>query len=206
VRQPSSTLVASGQVLASCLLSRDSEAHKPWSRPYSIIRCRPTRSSRRTDCDIEEPAGSAGPCCYLVPRVLHTVHVDTASSGAANPAAPGTMTHELTIRGLVDPEGFKRDVWAMKRGEVVDGVDGTVAPLAVSMIRDSAHSAPVAPAEVTAPLLVEQNSLLREMLAAMKAVPPPAAPEAAANEELRSVAAALEETNRLLRQMVDDKK
>ena len=62
---------------------------------------------KMTDCDIEEPAGSAGPCCYLVPRVLHTVHVDTASSGAIKEEG---VTHELTIRGLVDPEGFKRDV------------------------------------------------------------------------------------------------
>ena len=141
--------------------------------------------------------------------MLHTVHVDTASSGVANPADPGTMTHELTIRGLIDPEGFKRDVWAMKRGEVVDGVDGTVAPMAVSMIRDSAHPAPAAPAEATAPLLVEQTSLLREMLTAMKAAlpvaQPPATLQAAATEELRNVAAALEETNRLLSQMVADK-
>ena len=123
----------------------------------------------RTDCDIEEPAGSAGFCCYLVPRVLHTVHVDTASSGSVIPGdVKGAITHELTIRGLLDPEGFKRDVWAMKRGEVVDGVDGTVAPLAVSMIRDRAQHAPAASTEPTAPLLVEQNSLLREMLAAMK--------------------------------------
>merc|ERR1719421_2597890 len=95
---------------------------------------------KMTDCDIEEPAGSTGPCCYLVPRVLHTVHVDTASSGAVVEGAG--VTHELTIRGLVNPEGFKRDVWAMKRGEAVDGVDGTVAPMAVSMIRDSPRATP----------------------------------------------------------------
>ena len=166
---------------------------------------------KMTDCDIEEPAGSAGPCCYLVPRVLHTVHVDTASSGAANPNKPGEVMHELTIRGLVDPEGFKRDVWAMKRGEPVDGVDGTVAPMAVSMVRGSSSRREPALAEAvsTAPLLAEQNALLREMLQAMKtAAPPTAAPPAApepASEELRGVAAALEETNRLLRQMLAEK-
>lgn len=155
---------------------------------------------KMTDCDIEEPAGSDGPCCYLVPRVLHTVHVDTASSGAVNEG--GKVTHELTIRGLVDPEQFKRDVWAMKRGEAVDGVDGTVAPMAVSMIRDSTRATPAThAADTTAPLLAEQNTLLREMLVAMKAREPPSASPHQA-QELRDVATALQETNALLRQMV----
>lgn len=137
--------------------------------------------------------------------MLHTVHVDTASSGSVIPGdVKGDITHELTIRGLVDPEGFKRDVWAMKRGEVVDGVDGTVAPLAVSMVRDRTQHAPAASTEPTAPLLLEQNSLLREMLTAIK-TPAAALPQAAATEELRSVAAALEETNQLLRQLVANK-
>lgn len=92
---------------------------------------------KMTDCDIQEPAGSVGPCCYLVPRTLHTVHVDTASSGAIAPN--GKATHELEISGLRDPEQFKRDVWAMKRGEVVDGVAGQpMPPNAVTMLRDPA--------------------------------------------------------------------
>ena len=93
----------------------------------------------------------------------------------------------------------------MKRGEAVDGVDGTVAPMAVSMIRDSTRPANAAPAEAasTAPLLAEQNALLREMLQAMKSQP--ATPPPPASDELRGMAAALEETNRLLRQMVADK-
>jgi len=154
---------------------------------------------KMTDCDIEEPAGSAGPWCWLVPRVLSTVHVDTASSGAKD--ENGATTHELTIRGLIDPEGFKKDVWAMKRGEAVDGVNGTVAPMAVSMIRDASRIGG-APAmdTTTQPLLTEQNALLREMLATMNARAP-----AAASEELRSVAAALQETNELLRKLVVEK-
>lgn len=164
---------------------------------------------KMTDCDIEEPAGSAGPCCWLVPRVLSTVHVDTASSGATN--EQGVTMHELTIRGLVDPELFKKDVWAMKRGEAVDGVDGTVAPMAVSMIRDATGGGGggKAPAvdTTTQPLLTEQNALLREMLAAMTARGGGAAAAAPseASEELRNVAAALQETNELLRQLVVEK-
>ena len=60
-----------------------------------------------TDCDILEPAGNV--LCFFVPRILYTVHVDTASSGSeGNP-------HELDITGLKDPFGFKTLVWAMKR-------------------------------------------------------------------------------------------
>ena len=96
---------------------------------------------KMTDCDIEEPAGSEGCCCWLVPRTLTVVHVDTASSGfVANPNGAPVEQHELTLRGLVDPELFKTDVWAMKRGEPVDGVDGTVAPMAVSMHREDGNS------------------------------------------------------------------
>lgn len=61
-----------------------------------------------TDCDIEEPAGTAV-CCW-VPNVLTHVNIDTASSSAKE--------HELVISGLKDPQGFKSLVWAMKRGEV----------------------------------------------------------------------------------------
>ena len=167
---------------------------------------------KMTDCDIEEPAGSAGPCCYLVPRVLHTVHVDTASSGAVKEG--GGVTHELTIRGLLDADGFKKDVWAMKRGEVVDGVDGTVAPLAVSMVRDEDRATgggggggrwPAgASAQLLQPLLQEQNVLLREMTAAVRegnARAAAAQSEAAEGPALARVAAALEETNALLRSM-----
>ena len=96
----------------------------------------------------------------------------------------------------------------MKRGEAVDGVDGTVAPMAVSMIRDATRG-PAGPplADASQALLVEQNALLREMLAAMSpARAPPHEPTAPEAEELRNVAAALQETNQLLRQLVAEKK
>ena len=131
-----------------------------------------------TDCDIEEPAGSSGPCCCLVPNVLTKVNVDTASSGNVNPQT-GKMMHELQIEGLCDAHQFKRDVWAMKRGEVVDGVDGAVAPMAVSMLRGGGadgskagavgHGAtPTADARMLAPLLEQQVSLLQTLITEQK--------------------------------------
>jgi hypothetical protein len=68
-----------------------------------------------TDCDVQEPAGTA--ICCFVPNVLSTVIVDTASSGAANPQT-GIVMHELNLRGLADPHGFKKCVWDCKRSAV----------------------------------------------------------------------------------------
>ena len=56
-----------------------------------------------TDCDIEEPGGNT---CICVQNVLTSVLVDTASSGGADPN--GAVRHELVIRGLKDPYGFKK--------------------------------------------------------------------------------------------------
>jgi len=58
-----------------------------------------------TDCDNQEPAGAETICC--IDRVLHETTVDTASG---NRDSGG---HELSLQGLVDPEGFKRDVRLM---------------------------------------------------------------------------------------------
>jgi len=126
---------------------------------------------KMTDCDLELPAGSSGPICCLVPNTLAHVHVDTAST---------TSGHELTLTGLLEPEKFKKDVWAMKRGEPVDGVDGTVAPLAVKMAREGSGSgsgggfkawfggSKASDGEVMA-VLREQSVLLSEILAEIKA-------------------------------------
>ncbi len=65
-----------------------------------------------TDCDIREPGGSSGPICCLEKNVIYTVVVDTASSGGGREGVPA---HELMIRGLRDPKGFKEMVWQMKR-------------------------------------------------------------------------------------------
>jgi len=64
-----------------------------------------------TDCDVEDPAGAEG-CCPPVNRTLYTVRVDTAGSDQMS----------LMIKGLKDPQTFKRDVWSIKRGEAVGGV------------------------------------------------------------------------------------
>jgi len=70
-----------------------------------------------TDCDVQEPAGTAV-CCF-VPNVLTTVSVDTASTG-------GPAGHELALRGLKDPHGLKKCVWDCKRGHVNFGGDGAI--------------------------------------------------------------------------------
>ena len=49
----------------------------------------------------------------MTKNTLTLVNVDTASS-------PGGG-HELVLQGLKDPQKFKSDVWAMKRGEIVQG-------------------------------------------------------------------------------------
>jgi hypothetical protein len=74
-----------------------------------------------TDCDVSEPAGTA--ICCFIPNVLSFVTVDTASSGQ--------MAHELVLRGLKDPHGFKKCVWDCKRSikenTVMDDVGASVA-------------------------------------------------------------------------------
>jgi len=62
-----------------------------------------------TDCDVQEPAGTAF-CCFI-PNVLTHIHVDTASSGRGG-------GHELVIQGLKDANEFKQAVWEMKRSDL----------------------------------------------------------------------------------------
>lgn len=84
-----------------------------------------------TDCDVQEPAGAALCCC--VPNVLSSVTVDTASSGQST---EGGIRHELLLRGLKDPHGFKKCVWDCKRGHMnfsgADGISGVVNSLTMS--------------------------------------------------------------------------
>ena len=115
-----------------------------------------------TDCDIEEPAGVSGCCCCSVPNTIFKVHIDTNTTSAEG-------GHELTIEGLVDPEQFKKDVWALKRGEPVESVSGIIsapnAPLLNYINRDdpgdgSGTTASVVGAEVIAAKLDAQTSVL----------------------------------------------
>ncbi|GMI27907.1 hypothetical protein TeGR_g2764 [Tetraparma gracilis] len=86
-----------------------------------------------TDCDVSEPAGKSGPICCMVENVLTTVNIDTASSGGVVTAdGAGGKNHELTLPGLVDPHQFKSDIWAMVRGDGVDGVGGTASTVQVT--------------------------------------------------------------------------
>jgi len=74
-----------------------------------------------TDCDVQEPAGKSGPWCCMVKNTLSVVNIDTASSGGTD--EQGRKQYELSIGGLTDPNGFKRDVWAQIRGEYNGGGD-----------------------------------------------------------------------------------
>jgi hypothetical protein len=60
----------------------------------------------------------------MVENTLTIIHVDTASSGGTyvNQHGQTVTQHELSIAGLVDPQGFKADVWSMIRGDGVGGV------------------------------------------------------------------------------------
>lgn len=104
-----------------------------------------------TDCDVQEPAGTA--CCCCIPNVLTRVHVDTASSGGNK---DGVQTHELTLVGLQHANAFKQAVWAMKRGDLPANA---VVPLNPGV---SAMSAPVQ-AQMNATLLTEIRDELREL-------------------------------------------
>lgn len=116
--------------------------------PYDMI----------TDCDIEEPAGSSGPLCCLVPNVLTKVHVDTASSGVIQTDKGTVIKHELSLEGLVDPHGFKSRVWEMRRSTISRN---SAAPKAVTMARDTG-AAKTESASVV--VLKEQNNLLRQQV------------------------------------------
>eukprot|EP00408_Alexandrium_pacificum_P021088 CAMPEP_0171186402 /NCGR_PEP_ID=MMETSP0790-20130122/16794_1 /TAXON_ID=2925 /ORGANISM="Alexandrium catenella, Strain OF101" /LENGTH=248 /DNA_ID=CAMNT_0011651445 /DNA_START=53 /DNA_END=799 /DNA_ORIENTATION=- len=92
-----------------------------------------------TDCDVQEPAGTA--CCCCIQRVLSQVTVDTASSGNKD----GVPRHELVLGGLRYPNEFKQAVWSMKRGEVpaatqvpmVPGAAGTYGACATAPTQDT---------------------------------------------------------------------
>jgi len=86
---------------SSCGLSCSDVGKKSQTVPYDKI----------TDCDVNEPAGTA--CCCCVQNVLSTVQVDTASSGKVT--EDGAAQHELTLSGLKFPNEFKQAVWSMKR-------------------------------------------------------------------------------------------
>jgi len=107
-----------------------------------------------TDCDVQEPAGTA--CCCCVQRVLSSVRVDTASSGSKD----GVPQHELELVGLHFPNEFKQAVWTMKRGEV---------PAHASVPLGAATVAAPGQVSMTNALLGEIRDELRELNAHLRA-------------------------------------
>jgi len=72
-----------------------------------------------TDCDIEEPAGTA--CCCCIQNVITKVNIETAAS----------RFPELVLEGLKDSHDFKKKVWDMKAGRagpVARSSSGQMAP------------------------------------------------------------------------------
>jgi hypothetical protein len=128
-----------------------------------------------TDCDVEEPAGTAFCCC--VKNVLMRVNVDTASSGGS---VEGLPKHDLTIEGLAEAHAFKKDVWAMKRGDGLIGVPDSV--VATSMTRVEQPGKGVGSGwfgggagggkdlSELGPLLREQTSLLQQAVGYLKII------------------------------------
>merc|ERR1712013_23076 len=95
---------------------------------------------------------------------LTTIHVDTASSGGSSP--DGVVRHELVLRGLKDPYGFKKLVWAMKRsnGETYRAtVQSQSGPVASVMSRggDGDENLPLIMTEIRDELR-EQTKLMKE--------------------------------------------
>ncbi len=84
-----------------------------------------------TDCDVEEPAGSEGCPCMLVKRTEYVFNVATANG----PAFHSSMS--VGLRGIDAPYELKKDVWSMKRGQGIAGVEAAynAAPSVASMDR-----------------------------------------------------------------------
>jgi hypothetical protein len=110
-----------------------------------------------TDCDVQEPAGTA--CCCCIPNVLSKVHVDTASSGSREGNA---VSHELSLVGLKHASEFKQSVWAMKRGEFP-------ANAAVPMGAAPGSSAAPGQQQMHTELLTEIRDELRQLNAHLQA-------------------------------------
>jgi len=110
-----------------------------------------------TDCDIEEPAGNSG-CCWLVKNTVTVVNVDTASGNRVGEAGAGL--HELQIRGLVDPQAFKKLVWKMKRGGHGTPHQQTASKQASAVPPSRVEMSRVAKGDELAPLLKKQIALL----------------------------------------------
>ena len=104
-----------------CRLQCEDEGRSSQTVPYDKI----------TDCDVEEPAGSEGCPCMLVKRTEYVFNVATANGPAFH--SPTTVG----LRGIDAPYELKKDVWSMKRGQGIAGVEAAynAAPSVASMDR-----------------------------------------------------------------------
>mmetsp|Transcript_43605 Transcript_43605/g.135675 ORF Transcript_43605/g.135675 Transcript_43605/m.135675 type:complete len:263 (+) Transcript_43605:97-885(+) len=138
---------------AVCGLSCTDQGKESKTVPYDKI----------TDCDIQEPAGTA--CCCCIPKVLSQIRVDTASSGAR--ADGGVRQHELVLEGLRFPNEFKQAVWSMKRSELPPA---SQMPLGATAGQSRLAAAPAQSAMATE-ILVEIRDELRELNAHLRTKP-----------------------------------
>ena len=138
-----------------CRLACQDEGRSSQTVPYDKI----------TDCDVEEPAGSEGCPCLLVKRTEYTFNVATANGPAFH--SPTTQG----LRGIDAPYELKKDVWSMKRGQGIAGVDtaAAVAPSFASMDRSGGSQGGIGGGNSEQLLaqilqcLKEQNSILAQL-------------------------------------------
>ena len=108
---------------------------------------------------MEEPAGSEGCPCLLVKRTEYVFNVATANGPA------------LILRGIDAPYELKKDVWSMKRGQGIAGVEAAynAAPSVASMDRSGGGQGGVGGGnseQLLAQILLclkEQNSILAQL-------------------------------------------
>ena len=134
---------------SGCRLQCQDEGRSSQTVPYDKI----------TDCDVEEPAGSEGCPCLLVKRTEYVFNVATANGPA------------LILRGIDAPYELKKDVWSMKRGQGIAGVEAAynAAPSVASMDRSGGGGGGVGGGNSEQLLaqilqcLKEQNSILAQL-------------------------------------------
>ena len=76
--------------------------------------------------------------------------------------------HELSVKGMIGAGAFKKDVWAMKRGEPIPGIEGVVAPVTANMLRDVSSAGGGGMGGSSDAKLDAQTALLVDILAVLK--------------------------------------
>ena len=111
---------------SGCRLQCQDEGRSSQTVPYDKI----------TDCDVEEPAGTVTGISPCLPREAHGVRVQRRHG--ERPGVPATaIPHDSILRGIDAPYELKKDVWSMKRGQGIAGVEAAynAAPSVASMDR-----------------------------------------------------------------------